>query len=223
MAHGSRGRWLRAAATGLGVVVCTTLIGCQNTDKWKDNKTAPRQQTGLPGTPTLQPGTGATTRTNTQPNQWVGPGSNLQPGSNVMPAGGGAPGTGNQFIRNTGGVNNLTSQPQQLPNLPAQPGVGSQIGSPTQPGMGYAPPGGLGMSPPTPGGASAFTTEPRPVALPLDGGPVPPPPPGGASAPPPSSYLRPSTSGLDYGSGVVPPIAPISPPAAQSGIPPTFK
>ena len=35
MAHGTRGRWLRVAATGFGVMLCTGLVGCMGWDKSK--------------------------------------------------------------------------------------------------------------------------------------------------------------------------------------------
>ena len=47
MAQGTRGRWIRAATTGFGMVLCTGLVGCMNWDKPKDTK-ATKQATPRP-------------------------------------------------------------------------------------------------------------------------------------------------------------------------------
>jgi hypothetical protein len=223
MAHGSRGRWLHAA-TGFGVMLCTALIGCQNTDQSKDKAATKLPGQGLYGTPTL-PNNSANKMQSSglqngqQNGQFAG--SNLiqtgatgQPGSNVQPANFVTP-PSNSFQRPPSGNNWLQSGPQQQPNFPAQPGAGSQITPPAQTGIQQpqppAPPsgGGFGMANPLPTNSGlASGNTPPPPSLALDG-----------SIPPPSTSSAPSVRpGGSLGNDYVP-IAPGSPPG---GIPPTI-
>jgi hypothetical protein len=214
---------LRVTVTGLGVVLCTTLIGCKNQDQWKDKSTTTKQQqgTGLPNTPQLPPNNTSGVRTNTTPNQFGVNGSNQfgGTGGNLAQPVGGSTYNNPSYPRSTGGVNTLTSPPQQYQNYPSQPGVGMPIGVPTQPGVGFAPPAGTGLggagSPP---GGYASNNPPEPK-LPLDG----------LTPPPPPSYSSRGSSASDFGSGAAAPIGPVAPvppiggaPIGSSGIPPSY-
>ena len=208
MAQGSRGRWLRVAATGFGVLICTGLVGCLNGDKPKDTKSTGKQPTpGLPGTPRLDApgvgaGTGGTGAMNTpkggQPtNQFTGAGANLQPGGGFAAS--------NQFRPGTTGQNTLTSNPQQPINYGAIPAGGPPtLGAPAQTGV--QPAGGpLGMTNPGPGAGGYSASSPPPPPL-TDI--VPPPPP-----------LYGSPSGTPSGGSGAPPasLGPIEPPAPAPG------
>ena len=97
MAHGTRGRWMRVATTGFGVVLCTGLAGCMNTDKPKETKATPKlPPPGLTGTPMLPggAGAGAVGRTGQPTGQFVGAGANLQPGGGFSPPAGRSPASG---------------------------------------------------------------------------------------------------------------------------------
>ncbi|MBN9120685.1 MAG: hypothetical protein J0I06_16300, partial [Planctomycetes bacterium] len=134
MAQGTRGRWVRAAATGFGVVLCTGLVGCMNSDKPKDTKATRQPGPGLPGTPMLQPGAGAGAAANRTPQPGLGQPYN-GPGGNIQPTGGfGTTGTSGSFRTGSTGVNPLTTSVPQ-PNFSAPPGAPGTIGAPAQPGM----------------------------------------------------------------------------------------
>jgi hypothetical protein len=204
MAHGSRGRWLRAVAAGCGALIGTTLIGCQNTDKYKDTKTLPKQ----PITGTLPPSsTGAMNKST---------GTTYPPlaGGNLVQQGGG---TYNTMPRvGTTGANTLTGGPQQPINYTSQPGGGTPIGAPAMPGIQQTQPiqptGGIGApvsssgvmnNPPAP---SLATIQPPPPpdygqnSAQLGGGGVPPP-----QALAPLSPQAPSVPGrTSFGSGGAP-------------------
>jgi hypothetical protein len=222
MAQGTRGRWLRVAATGFGVVLCTGLVGCMNSDKPKDTKVGTKQPTqGLPGTPTLPGGANGAAMNKTPGGTGayggtaIGAGSTFGgSGSNVMQAGGvtappgaglGATGPRGTTGQNTssGGTSNFgNNNYQQYP--PGAPGV---IGTPTLPGTGpVQPAGGVGMGPSSDRGApsSAAYAPPEPV--------LPPPPPPGHS----------SAAGSDFGGAALPvqpppTLAPLAPPPPSGG------
>lgn len=203
MAHGSRKRWLRAAATGFGVLICTGLVGCLNSDKSKDTKfptTTKQPGPGLPGMPTLQPGAGNLPAPK-------GPGTTQPyPNGNIIPTGG-TSGFGTYPPRD--GVNYNKTGPQQFNDGPAQPGVISPtIGTPGLPGV--QPSGGVGMSPPRGGIAPNVPVPPLTETLPMP--PLPPPhlsgpgdPVGGPLQPP-----IPSTPPSSL------PLAPTAPPGGPS-------
>ncbi len=199
MAQGTRGRWVRVATTGLGVLLCTTLIGCMNTDKNKKDKLATKQVTpGLPNTPMLG-ANGQPIAKNGAPNNQFGIGGVIQQTGGVQPRVG-----SNGLNTNTGG----TAQPnyQYYPN---QPGAPATISPPGQ--QGFLPSvqpnwNGSNTSPVTPGNPLASAAPTFPAHL----DPLPPPPPGSPTA---------SGSGLV---AVQPPtnnLAPIAPPTAPPVIP----
>jgi hypothetical protein len=181
MAQGTRGRWLRVAATGFGVVLCTGLVGCMNSDKPKDTKVATKQPTqGLPGTPTLPPGNNGTAMNRTPGGTgayggtaigaggtYGGAGSNLiQTGGVTGPTGSGlgAAGPRGATGQNTGsGSSNFGTNYQQLP-----PGTPGMMGTPTVPTTGTVQPaGGVGMGAPLDRGApSGVVNAPPPELLP---------------------------------------------------------
>jgi hypothetical protein len=224
MAHGTRGRWLRVAATGFGVMLCTGLVGCLHDDKPKDTKVGANKQ--LPNTPQLPPGAGSLTKAGqqAQPGQpgYVTPGypppggPNIQQTGGFQPAGNGLGAGAGQF--RTNGLNtNPGTVPQQNVGGPSMtPGAGATgLGTPGIPGA-YAPPAG-GPAPSQYGGITA--------------------PGGGSASPPPPDLLNtplppppPMHGGSDFGSGagtgpVVPPsaypVAP-SPPSATGKGPPLY-
>ena len=206
MAQGSRGRWLRVASTGFGVVLCTGLVGCMNTDKPKDTKaTAKLPPPGLTGTPMLPSGAGAgaVSRTGQPSGQFVGAGANL-----VQPAGGTFAG---QRYPSNGMNTNTTGQPPAY-NYAAAPGAPGIMNAPTQPGYaqpiqpaaatapsqyggGAAAPGGLGLA-----------TPPSLVDMPL---PPPPPPYGPAAGAEPAGVVMPPAP-----LGPMAPLTPPTPPGA---------
>jgi hypothetical protein len=196
MAQGTRGRWIRTAATGLGVLLCSGLVGCWNADKPRENGLFKKTGlVGLPGTPKL-PENGAGTLGKTgQPAGTTGQvrtGTGMGAGTGTQPAGG----FGN------------------YPNYPAQPGNTGAIGAPTQPGFvpsvgpsSYQPTGASG----TPGaslggsttGAGAYVSPPPPALSTVE--PLPPGPP---------SY--PTGAGVDPAG--VQPLAPVGgPPMSPPG------
>lgn len=127
MAHGTRGRWVRVAATGFGVLLCTGLIGCMNSDKPKDLKQT-KAPTGLPGTPTLAPNGGAMTKTGQPPLNGVG--ANGQPNNILSPTGVNATptrfaSTGNNTLNTGGNIQpvNYTAGQQPFLGAPAQTGI----------------------------------------------------------------------------------------------------
>ena len=209
MAHGTRGRWVRATAAGFGVMLCTGLVGCKDIDKPKDKVTV-RQPS--PGLPNLQP----IGRTGQQPVnqqypygtpgiQQTGGTGQMRPGTGM---GGGMQPTGTNF--NTGGA--------QQYNYPAQPGNPGSLGTPAQPGLvpsvgpvgALSPAGGpTGMPGPDYSHPAPNAFASNPPAPPLtDLGPLPPRPPSpsdgyatagyGAQIPPPQPIVP----------GPVPPISP---------------
>jgi len=218
MAQGTRGRWLRVAATGFGVVICTGLIGCMNTDK-KDTKITGKQPTpGLPGLQQIPPGgSGANAMTRTG-----APGTFNSPG--VQPAGGFTPGAGAAPVRT--GLNNNTSGSSQQYNYGAAPGAPGMISAPARTGIdppsvspgGIQPIGGIGgpvgMSPA--GGSSSTAFSPAPPAL--DNTPLPPPPPHSptAGASTSGAVMSPTLAPIDPGAPVAP-VAPSMPPAGTTG------
>ncbi len=167
MAQGTRGRWMRVAATGFGVLLCTSLVGCMNSDKPKDLR-----KQGLPGTPSLSatnPGAAnARTRMGTQ--QYGGPGANLQQGSPTSPAAGLGAGATRY---GTSGTNSYNSgaQPTNFNTYGANPGQPGVIGSPTIPGQVPAGAGGpIGAAPASTSHsvAGAYNVDPLPPAPPGD-------------------------------------------------------
>ena len=226
MAQGTRGRWLRVAATGFGAVLCTGLVGCMNSDKPKDTKVGTKQPgQGLPGTPTLPNGAngaamnrtpggtgayGGTAIGATGSGAFGGPGSNLiqQTGGVTGPTGAGlgatGPGrgaTGQNVNTGSGGTSNFGDNYRQYP--PGAPGV---IGTPTVPGVGpVQPAGGVGMIAPLDRGAPSGAAHASPPDSPL----LPP-------SPPSIPGSAPGTGSVDAG---VAPIAPLAPPLTPPGGP----
>jgi hypothetical protein len=179
MAHGLRSRWLRAMAVGLGVVICTTLIGCQNTN----SSTAPKQQstptTGLPGTPML-PNNSQTTKS-TQPNgQFTGTGSNLQPQSGAYGQQTGMTGTNGQPTNTSGQYNNSG---QNYPYGQTGPGLQQTGGMSPAPSTLYqsGTPGmnNLKSTPQTPNFSATSPGSVTPIGSPALQGVQPPLPPNG--------------------------------------------
>lgn len=212
MAHGTRGRWLRVAATGFGVVLCTGLVGCMNTDKPKDKGTVRQPGPGLTGTPMLPSGAGAGAvgRTGQPGGQFTGPGANLQQAGGFQPAPGGV--AGQQRFGSTGQNTNTSGQPPAY-NYAAAPGAAPINSAPTQPG--YAQPiqpaAGTAPSQYLGGGAAApsggFAAPPASVDALLP--PLPPP-------------LHGSAGGAELPGGVLPPVpaspmAPLTPPTPPTG------
>ncbi len=202
MAQGTRRRWVRAATTGLSVMLCTGLVGCMDKDK-KDTKATTAPKAGLPGTPMLpQTNTGAA---KWQPNTGAFGGA----GSNIQPTGGGfgtQPGAAPYQPGRTG-MNTNTGGSVQPANYTAQPGFPGALGAPVQPTGGYptpsVQPGPIGAAPVAPAGGVAAgysPSNPPAPALGLDG-PLPPPAP---------------THGEFAGGALVPPAppTPIAPPSA---------
>jgi hypothetical protein len=199
MAQGTRNCWNRIAATGLGLLVCSSLVGCMNNDKHKDTKLTKQPTPGLPGTTTL-PNNNANAKNNLPPNPY---------GAN----------TGG--IQQTGGFGQMrpgTGTPP-APNWNVQPGAPGTIGAPTQPGTSFAPSvqPGAPVAPPS-WGSNNTGTSPQPLAtmspsLPAHFDPLPQPP-----APPPG-HVSASGSELVGGSVVQPPLAPVAPIAPTIGGP----
>ncbi len=221
MAHGTRGRWLRVATTGFGMVLCTGLVGCMNTDKPKDKVAAKQPGPGLVGTPTLPSGAGAGAGAISKIGQPAGQYYGTTPGTGVQPAGGFQPGAGAGPTRfGSNGQNTNTSGQSQPYNYATAPGAPGIINAPTQPG--YIPPsmqlgqpgqpvGASGApsqylgSSGTPGG-TAYASPPNLLDMPL-----PPPPP-----------MHGSVGGIESAGGVQPPVpSPSLAPMAPSMPPPS--
>ncbi|MDY3559657.1 hypothetical protein R5W23_000668 [Gemmata sp. JC673] len=224
MAQGTR-RWVRLAATGLGMLVCTGLVGCMGTSKDKEkNKIGAKQPAptpGLPGAPTIPPG--AMSRA---------PGANPYSTTGIQQTGGVA-----QQRVGTTGQNTLTTPGVPQPNFggpsnygtpattispPGQPGIMMPSVQPAPSGfsptsssspLGAAPPGNWpGASTGTAPGAAppasrVSSTPPAPQLNSLD--PLPPPPPG-------SSTERASGGAYTPVTPVAPPALPV-PPAVTPG------
>jgi hypothetical protein len=232
MAHGTRGRWLRVATTGLGVVLCTGLVGCLNSDKSKDTKIGAKQQ-GLPKTPYLGgPNPGAMAKGGQPTNPYAGayqPGSGFQPASGGYPQAGGPNvlpasyqpnyppaasglGQGQAPYRSGGNTNTNSMAPINFGGPSNAPGGGSSMGAPALPGAYPSSMTSAGGTSPTPYSMSASTAAPNvPPAPALLDTPLPPPPP-----------MSGGRSGSDFGagsSGVTPPVAQ---PASMAPLEPTM-
>jgi hypothetical protein len=177
MSQGTRGRLVRVAATGLGVLICTGLVGCMGMDKPKDTKQTKAPQQGLPGI--IPANNGGVPRTGQpQANANTIPGANLA-ANTYSPTGVNA---NNRFASN--GNNTLNTPTAQTPNYGPfgnQPGQPAVIGAPAQTGV--VPASGT-QNP-------AWNTS----------GNVPPPPSLVEPVPPPPPAYSPDT----YGSGPVAP------------------
>jgi hypothetical protein len=194
MAQGPRNRWMRVATTGLGVVLCTGLVGCMGWDKSKDTKGTSKVTPGLPGLQTLPPGGNNPAATKTGQPGFTGSGSNLQPaaGFGMQPTGTGVGRFGTDGIN----TNKGTVQPIDYRQPVGAPG---SISAPLAPGGGQSQFGPVGAAQPntnwnpgTPAGGAAFASPPPPSLL----DPLPPPPPGsvtspGTLEPPPPTVLPP--------------------------------
>lgn len=214
MAQGTRGRWLRVAATGFGVVLCTGLVGCLHDDKAKDTKVGAKQQ-GLPGTPKLDgpAGQGGIAKNGQPgyPNNGFPPNgsSNIQQPGGLQPAGAGM-GTG-QYRNNNGLNTNNGTVPQQNFGGPAGvPGGGAMNGTPSLPGAynpGIQPLGGP-VAPSQYGGVA-----------PVGGGVASPPNLLDVPLPPPPPLNHGSEFGAGTGGIVSPPSSafPVAPPAPPPG------
>jgi hypothetical protein len=134
MLQGTRGGW--NLLMGVGVVVCVSLVGCNEVDKPKMLTKQPGA--GLPGTPRLpgQPGTGVSGgNVNTQPLGALGTPAGRTPNT-MVPAGNtgfGSAVSGNNFV------------PAVNPN-PNYPPIGSPISPAAGMGAG-APSGSFGGAP----------------------------------------------------------------------------
>ena len=194
MSQGPRRGWLRTLLTGLGVVLCTGLVGCMNSDKDKNQQrfgTNTRQTTtGLPGTrplpgqagsggvglqnPSFNGGTTSSIGTGGQPNRAFGtqgmgntvPAQGLGLGSNaVVPSVG--PG-GGQYVPVSG--SNFGSG---MPQSPQSPAGNMSSGSAYPRGTGYlndpAAPAltNPGLAPPVPRGSSMSGSD---VVAPVSNG-----------------------------------------------------
>ncbi|MCI0699725.1 MAG: hypothetical protein L0241_01395, partial [Planctomycetia bacterium] len=114
MAQGKRSR-LRIVAAGLGVMLCTGLVGCWNTDGSKEK--FGKQPPGLHGTPTL-PGNATGTNKNGMPVHQFG--SGVQPATKWDMGGQMQPGAG---------YGNYPNVPNPYGSgIPTQPGMGSPSG-----------------------------------------------------------------------------------------------
>lgn len=162
MSQGTRGRLIRAATTGFGVLLCTGLVGCMNWDKSKDSKSTKQPGQGLPGTPTLNTNTGAAANTKIgQPytgQPYAGPGANIQPAGGFATSGAGRVGT-------TGQNTNTGSVTPQYGNWPPQPGNPGTIGSPTTPSVSVQPAGGVSAAPAPNTNTVASFSPPAPTLL----------------------------------------------------------
>ncbi|WP_162670604.1 hypothetical protein [Gemmata massiliana] len=224
MAQGTRGRWLRGAAVGLGVVLCTGLVGCMNTDKDKKDKLPAKQPSpGLTGTPLIPPGSQSISKTGGSPGFGTGYGN----GSGIQQTGGTTPSR-----VGSSGVNTLSSPPQtSLPsnygNSSAQPGSPGTIGAPAQPNFvpSVEPPaGGFGSANPSPNSNSMPKTtalsanENTPSLLDV---PLPPPPreasTAAATTPP---VVQPPSSNSQLIAPSLAPLAPLAPPGTSTALSP---
>jgi hypothetical protein len=171
-------------------MVCTGLIGCQDTNwaKPKDTTKITKAPTpGLPGLQTMPSGNnGAVTKTGQPNNTFTGAGSNLQQSGGIA---------GSNFSQGPTrtGINTNNSSVQPIgynggPNMPQQPG----IGAPALPGVVPAsvnPPGTYNpnFNPPVPQLGEPVPPAP-PVGIgpsaPSEFGPLVPTPPGAAQYPP---------------------------------------
>ena len=180
MAQGTRGRWVRGAAAGLGVLLCTGLVGCMNTDKDKKDKLATKQPgPGLPGTPPIGANGQSITKTGGAPAFGAG-----ASGSGIQQTGGITP----QRYGSTGS-NSLTSPPQTFGNTSAQPGSPGTIGAPASPIVPSVYPSGsspIGAASPSGGFGSIPSNLKDPLVSNgpafLETPPLPPPPPGSPTA-----------------------------------------
>jgi hypothetical protein len=172
MPQGPRRGWVRAAFTGLGVVLCTGLVGCMNSDKDKFPPrigTNTKQPGPMPNAPRIpgQPGSGG-----------VGLGPAGQPGTNTFqPTGGFGANTGRMGgVPNTGptnpagGFGGSGAPAGVVPSMGPgafQPSTTNNFGS-ARPDPNFAP-----ISPS--GGNPAFANNPPAVTLTTTGiDPIPP-------------------------------------------------
>lgn len=186
MAQGTRNRWVRVATTGLGVLVCTGLVGCLNTDKDKKDKIAkqPAPTPGLYGTPSLPNGANAKAL---PPNPYGTTGLQ-QTGGFAQPA----DRTGTNTLKTSVPPQNFGGPSYNAPSTigaPANPNP-SFVPSPLpgqgnfQPTGAVNPPGGFtgyntnsSPNPAAPVGRTATNSPPAPTLT--DVGPIPPAPPTG--------------------------------------------
>ena len=175
MAHGTRGRWLRVASTGFGMVLCTGLVGCMNDDKPKDTKATKLPGQGLPGTPMLPNGAGAVSKTGQPAGGYYG-----TPGGGIQQTGGFQPGNGQRINSNGLNTNNYGQPPANNfgAMAPGTPGVISAPAQPYSPAPSVQPAGGspsgyLGSGTAAPGGTSF--SPPSLVDVNLPAAPLPPP------------------------------------------------
>lgn len=186
MAQGTRSRWVRAAAAGLGVLLCTGLVGCMNWDKPKDTKLGKQPGKGLPGTPSLDAAGNPVTKAGQTPYQFNGPGANLQQVGGVPPTPGmnGAP----PRVGTTGLNTNTTGcvQPASYTNSNfASPGISAPVQPGVMPAATGAPnsPWGIGANPPPPQLGEPVPPLPPPASSTIGGDPFSPQPPGSPLAP----------------------------------------
>jgi|GEM_PF-3365949 len=230
MAQGTRGRWMRLAATGFGVLLCTSLVGCWNTDKPKDTKATTKQY--LPGTTRLD-SAGNPINTNSSQNpayRSTGLNSQSSSGLNSNPAAGLGNGQPQRIYTDGRNTNNSSVvQPANYQDAPGfggmPPGPAGAINSPAMPGIVQppAPTGrygsasqyqnnsaGAGSVPPPPT-LSTIPSPPPPPPITSGAGdfgsaaPIPPPPPPGLGVPPSTPPAGISGKNTGFGSvGVYP-------------------
>jgi hypothetical protein len=161
MSQGTRGGWIWKLFVGVGVVVCVSLVGCNEVDKPKMLTKQPGA--GLPGTPRLpgQPGSGVSGgNVNTQPLGGIG--APVGRTTNTMvPAGNsgfGAAGNGNTFVPAVGPNQNYQPIGAASVSPAAGMGAGASSGS-----FGGSPPPNLdapGLSAPAAPGAANVDVVP---------------------------------------------------------------
>lgn len=214
MAHGTRGRWVRVAATGFGVLIGTGLIGCMHTDKDKKEKTATKTPTpGLPGTPMIS-ANGTASRT-AAPNQFGSGGIQQAAGTGQPRVGSTGLNTLNTSVppQTFGGPNANTFAPATI-SAPANPGLVPSV----QPAGGTAPISHNNPpASPSPLAPSSTVASASPV-LPSNGAvePLPPPPPGLPTSTAGNFAVAPPVSTLGP---IEPPIPSAPPPGSTVGAP----
>jgi hypothetical protein len=169
MSQGTRGGWARKVIVGLGATMCLTLIGCTEIDKPRFGKSTKQPGPGLPGTPTLQPGTGnvrsGQPTVGAQPMGATGTPAGRNP-AGAYPTGGnsgfGTGGSGNSYVPNVGPSNNDYT-PISNSNTPLSPAAGMGAGAPSGSFGGAAVPSldAPELTPPAaPGAAAGVVTPP---------------------------------------------------------------
>jgi hypothetical protein len=143
MSQGKRGGWVRKFFAGLGVVVCVSVLGCNDLDKPKQVTGTKQPGTGLPGLPSLpgQRGSGVPAPGQSGATGGVQPMGSFGAAASRAPASGSSP-TGNSSFGTGANGNQLI--PPVTPNT-NYPSVGNGPVSPAT-GLGAASSNGVGTS-----------------------------------------------------------------------------